>query len=106
MPGTVCVRLHLKFPRIEEGDPQNGLYFLVIQLVYSKTPSSLKTVMMPEKISGPNFRKRMGWDRGHKRLRTTAFGHISFKFDQKLSNIICLQNSPYHFKNKIQIAIL
>ena len=24
-PGTVCARLHLKFPRVEGGDPQNGL---------------------------------------------------------------------------------
>ena len=24
-PGTVCARLHFKFPRVEGGDPQNGL---------------------------------------------------------------------------------
>ena len=27
MPGTVCARLHLKFPCVEGGDPQNGLYY-------------------------------------------------------------------------------
>ena len=27
MPGSVCVRLHVKFPRVEGGDPLNGLHF-------------------------------------------------------------------------------
>ena len=28
MPGSVCVRLHLKLPRVEGGDPQNGLLMI------------------------------------------------------------------------------